>query len=63
MSGLMRTQNPVDSTLTVRYDPKEPTSAVLSAGWNWAAADWTFLGGSGWLFDVAVKTAETPANG
>ena len=54
---------PVGSALTVRYDPKEPTSAVLAPGWNWGTfvplLFGLFLGGSGWLFDVAVKTAET----
>ena len=54
---------PVGAPLTVHYDPKEPTSAVLAPGWNWGTfvplLIGIFLGGSGWLFDIAVKTAET----
>ena len=35
---------PVGSALTVRYDPKEPTSAVLAPGWNWGTVVPLLLG-------------------
>lgn len=45
---------PAGTPITVHYNPKRPTEAVLETGWNWGTFVplllGLFLGGSGWLF-------------
>lgn len=52
---------PEGTTVTVHYDPKQPTEAVLAPGWNWGTFAplliGIFLGGSGWLFYAVSKSA------
>ncbi|MFH7242679.1 MAG: DUF3592 domain-containing protein [Spirulina sp.] len=51
---------PEGTTVTVHYDPKQPTEAVLAAGWNWGTfvplLMGIFLGGSGWLFYAVSRS-------
>ena len=52
---------PEGTTVTVYYDPKQPTEAVLATGWNWGTFApllmGIFLGGSGWLFYAVGRSA------
>ena len=53
---------PEGSRLTVYYDPKTPTSAILSPGWNWGTFVPLLLGiffsGSGWFIYSSVRAAK-----
>ena len=53
---------PEGMTVTVHYDPKQPTEAVLATGWNWGTFApllmGIFLGGSGWLFYAVGRSAK-----
>lgn len=53
---------PEGTTVTVHYDPEQPTEAVLAPGWNWGTFApllmGIFLGGSGWLFYAVSKSAK-----
>ncbi|WP_198159740.1 DUF3592 domain-containing protein [Picosynechococcus sp. PCC 7003] len=52
---------PEGTTVIVYYDPKQPTEAVLTTGWNWGTFTpllmGVFFGGSGWLFYAVGKSA------
>jgi hypothetical protein len=52
---------PEGTTVTVHYDPKQPTEAVLATGWNWGTfvplLMGIFFGGSGWLFYAVGRSA------
>jgi hypothetical protein len=52
---------PDGTAVTVHYDPKQPTEAVLATGWNWGTFAplliGIFLGGSGWLFYAVSRSA------
>ena len=52
---------PIESSLTVYYDPDNPSSAILAPGWNWGTFAplliGIFLGGAGGLFYYILKKA------
>jgi len=56
---------PIGSSLTVYYDPDNPSSAILAPGWNWGTFAplliGIFLGGAGGLFYYIVRTAKAPS--
>ncbi len=53
---------PDGTVVTVHYDPKQPTEAVLATGWNWGTfvplLMGLFFGGSGWLFYAVGRSAK-----
>lgn len=55
---------PEGTMVTVYYDPKQPTEAVLATGWDWGTfvplLFGIFLGGSGWLFYSASRSISVP---
>ena len=57
---------PDGTVVTVHYDPKQPTEAVLVTSWNWGTfvplLMGIFFGGSGWLF-YAVGRSTNAASG
>ncbi|WPL13115.1 DUF3592 domain-containing protein [Thiorhodovibrio litoralis] len=56
---------PQGAAVTVYFDPKNPTDAVLKTGWNWGTfvpvLMGLFLGGTGWLFYAVGKSAKVPS--
>lgn len=55
---------PAGSSLTVYYDPKMPSSALLAPGWNWGTFVplllGIFFGGAGWFVYSLIKEPNVP---